>query len=64
MIAKERVIGGGAQGGDMLQLPGTFVVGSDGRVRFAHYAVSSADTAPVADVLAAVRSQGVSTASP
>ena len=63
VLAKERVIGGGAQGGDMLQLPGTFVVGSDGRVRFAHYAVSSADTAPVADVLAAVRSQGVSTAS-
>ena len=63
LIAKERVIGGGSQGGDMLQLPGTFVVSPDGRVRFAHYAVSSADTAPVEDLLAVVRSQGVSAGS-
>jgi peroxiredoxin len=63
VIARERVVGGPSQGGDMLQLPGTFVVGSDGRVLFAHYAVSSADTAPVADLLAAVRSQGVSAGS-
>lgn len=49
-----------APGNDMLQLPGTFVVGQDGRVQFAHYAVSSADNPPVADVLAAVRNHGVS----
>ena len=60
-VLRSRVIGSAkAPVEEMLQLPGTFVVGSDGRVRFAHYAVSSADNPPVADVLAAVRSQGVS----
>jgi peroxiredoxin len=67
VIVKSRVTGStkadAVQGGDMQQLPGTFVVGRDGRVVFAHYAVSSADNPPVLDVLAAVRSQGVSTAS-
>jgi peroxiredoxin len=63
VLAKERVVGGPSQGGDMLQLPGTFVVGPDGRVLYAHYAVNSADTAPIGDVLAAVRSHGVSAAS-
>lgn len=62
-IARSRVVGGGSQGGDMQQLPGTFVVDREGRVLFAHYAVSSADNPPVADVLAAVRSQGVSSPS-
>ena len=46
---------GGAQGGDVAQLPGTFVVGSDGRVAMAHYSESSADNPSVADVLRAVR---------
>jgi len=46
---------GGAQGGDMAQLPGTFVVASDGRVVMAHYSESSADNPPVQDVLRAVR---------
>jgi peroxiredoxin len=62
-IVRSRVVGSIDKGDDMLQLPGTFVVGKDGRVVFAHYAVSSADNPPVADVLAAVRSQGVSTGS-
>ncbi len=59
-IVRSRVVGGGSQGGDMQQLPGTFVISARGRVVFAHYAVSSADNPPVADLLAAVRSQGVS----
>jgi len=62
-IMRSRVVGSLGSGEEMLQLPGTFVVGSDGRVQFAHYAVSSADNPPVADVLAAVRSHGVSAAS-
>src|SRR4051812_3787393 len=67
VLVKSRVTGStkaqAVQGGDMQQLPGTFVVGSDGRVVFAHYAVSSADNPPVSDLLAAVRSQGVSAGS-
>jgi peroxiredoxin len=59
-LLRSRQVGSLGKGEEMLQLPGTFVVGSDGRVRFAHYAVSSADNPPVADVLAAVRSHGVS----
>jgi peroxiredoxin len=60
-ILRSRVVGSiNAPADDMLQLPGTFVVGVDGRLRFAHYAVNSADNPPVADVLAAVRSQAVS----
>ena len=60
-MARSRVTGTvTAPGNDMLQLPGTFVVDRDGRVLFAHYAVNSADNPPVADVLAAVRSHGVS----
>ena len=54
---------GGPKGGDMMQLPGTFVIDREGRVVFAHYAESSGDNPPVSTVLAAVRSQGVSTAS-
>jgi peroxiredoxin len=56
-------VGAGAKGGDMAQLPGTFVIDREGRVVLAHYAESSADNPPVATVLAAVRSQGVSTGS-
>jgi peroxiredoxin len=60
-VLRSRVIGSAkAPAEEMLQLPGTFVVGPDGRVLLAHYAVNSADNPPVADVLAAVRSQGVS----
>lgn len=42
--------------GDTAQLPGTFVVGSDGRVAFAHYNKDSGDNPPLEDVLEAVRS--------
>lgn len=48
-------ISGPPQGGDMAQLPGTFVVDPGGRVRFAHYNRNSADNADVGDVLDAVR---------
>lgn len=48
-------LGAGSRGGDMAQLPGTFVVRPDGRLIFAHYAESSADNPAVADVLAAAR---------
>lgn len=41
--------------GDTAQLPGTFVVGADGRVAFAHYNKDSGDNPPLEDVLAAVR---------
>lgn len=48
-------VGGGAQGGDMAQLPGTFVIGTDGRLTLAHYATSAADNPRVDAVLEAVR---------
>jgi peroxiredoxin len=54
--ARKGVIGGPPQGGDIAQLPGTFVVDRDGRVVLAHYSRSSADNPAVADVLGAVRS--------
>jgi len=58
---RSRVVGSiNAPVEEMLQLPGTFVVGTDGRVLFAHYAVNSADNPPPADVLAVVRSQASS----
>lgn len=41
--------------GDTAQLPGTFVVGADGLVAFAHYNKDSGDNPPLEDVLAAVR---------
>jgi len=53
--ARHGVFGGPPRGGDVAQLPGTFVVGRDGRVVFAHYSSSSADNPAVADVLGAVR---------
>lgn len=48
-------LGGGAQGGDMAQLPGTFVVGTDGRIVLAHYATSAADNPRIDTVLDAVK---------
>jgi peroxiredoxin len=41
--------------GDTAQRPGTFVVGPDGRVAYAHYNKDSSDHPPIEDVLAAVR---------
>lgn len=51
-------MGGGAQGGDVAQLPGTFVIAPDGTVAFAHYSASSADNPRVEDVLAAAVAAG------
>jgi peroxiredoxin len=53
--AREGNLGVTAKGGDYAQLPGTFVVGTDGRLVFAHYNDSSADNPPVPDVLDAAR---------
>ncbi len=47
--------GGGPKGGDMAQLPGTFVIDRSGRVRLAHYSENSADNPPVATLLDVVR---------
>jgi peroxiredoxin len=41
--------------GDVRQMPGTFVVASDGRIAYAHYNRDQSDTPPMEDVLAAVR---------
>jgi len=46
---------GDPEGGDVAQRPGTFVVGSDGRVLLAHYNRDSADNPPMDVVLEAVR---------
>ena len=46
---------GGAQGGDVTQMPGTFVVAPDGTVAFAHYNRDTADNPSNKAVLAAVR---------
>lgn len=46
----------GVPKGDTAQMPGTFVVGVDGRVLLAHYNETSADNPPMASVLDAVRS--------
>jgi peroxiredoxin len=54
--ARHGVFGGTPQGGDVAQLPGTFVIDGDGRVVFAHYGRSSADNPDLDDVLGAVRS--------
>ncbi len=40
--------------GDTRQMPGTFVVGTDGRVRFAHYNRDQSDNPPIERVLEAV----------
>jgi peroxiredoxin len=53
--ARHGAIGGPPQGGDIAQLPGTFVIDRDGRVVLAHYSRNSADNPAVNDVLAAVR---------
>ncbi len=46
---------GSANGGDMLQLPGTFVVAANGRVTLAHYGANAADNPPVDEIMDAVR---------
>lgn len=55
-----RVLRSGSRAGkvtsDILQGRGTFVVGRDGRVAYAHHAVTAADIPPVGDIVAVVRS--------
>jgi peroxiredoxin len=46
---------GNPEGGDVSQLPGTFVVAGDGRVAFAHYNTDASDNPDTEVVLAAVR---------
>jgi peroxiredoxin len=43
------------EGADITQLPGTFVVASNGRVALAHYSANAADNPPMNVVLDAVR---------
>lgn len=45
----------GVVNSDILQGRGTYVVGRDGRIAYAHISANAADIPPVADVLAAVR---------
>ena len=47
---------GDAKGGDRRLMPGTFVVGPDGGVLFAHYNRDQTDNPPMEPVLEAVRS--------
>ena len=52
--ASRKALVGDPKGGDVTLRPGTFVVGRDGRVAYAHYNRDSADNAPGEDVLAAL----------
>ena len=46
----------GVPEGDTALMPATFVVGSDGRVVYAHYNADQSDNPPMEDVLEALRS--------
>ncbi len=48
----------GVPEGDVRQMPGTFVVGTDGRVLFAHYNADQTDNPPMGGVLRAVQAAG------
>ena len=58
-----RVLRSGSRAGkvtsDILQGRGTFVVGRDGRIAYAHHAVTAADIPPIGDIVAAVRAVAV-----
>lgn len=56
--ARKGAVVGDPQGGDVKQMPGTFVVGTDGRLRFAHYNRDQSDNPPMKRVLEAVRAAG------
>jgi peroxiredoxin len=53
--AREGHLVGNPKGGDISLNPGTFVVGRDGAVLYAHYNDDSADNAPSHEVLEALR---------
>lgn len=46
---------GGRAIGDVMQLPGTFIIDRDGVVRYAKYAQHSADHPEIADIIEALR---------
>lgn len=46
---------GNPQGGDVSQRPGTFVVGPDGKVAFAHYNSDSSDNPDTGEIIEVVR---------
>ena len=52
-------VSSGAKGGDYAQMPGTFVVDSEGYLKLAHYNASSEDNPSVERVLEAVRGEPV-----
>lgn len=49
---------GGVPIGDVMQLPGTFIIDRDGVVRYAKYAKHSGDHPKTADLVAALRKLG------
>jgi len=51
--------GAGRVVGDPYQMSGSFVIGADGLIRWAHYAKSSADWGETADQIAAVKGSAV-----
>ena len=53
--ARRGAFAGNPKGGDVSQRPGTFVVGTDGRVALAHYNKDSSDNPAIAAVLEAIR---------
>ena len=53
--ARKGAFTGSPQGGDVAQRPGTFVVGPDGKVAFAHYNKDSSDNPDTAEILETVR---------
>ena len=56
--ARHGAVVGNPQGGDTRQMPGTFVVGSDGAVVYAHYNQDQSDNPRMDDVLEALRVGG------
>lgn len=44
----------GSSGGDVMQMPGTFVIDRAGTLRLCHYNRTSADNATTAEILAVV----------
>ena len=59
--ARKGAFGGSPQGGDVNQRPGTFVVGTDGRVVLAHYNKDSGDNPDTQEILRTVRGLARST---
>ena len=56
--ARKGAFAGNPKGGDVSQRPGTFVVGADGTVAYAHYNKDSADHPPIEELLSVVRGLG------